>query len=101
MELDLQHYRTWIGREDSASEPVTAELVHRFNTTLDLGHGVPRHGDPVAPMIHFCLAPPAAPTAELGADGHAARGGFLPPVPPAAAHVGGRQSDFRARNPCR
>ncbi|MDR5652132.1 FAS1-like dehydratase domain-containing protein [Ruixingdingia sedimenti] len=80
MTLDIDHLRGWIGREDSAAETVTPELVHRFNATLD------RQGDTapgaVAPLlIHFCLGQPAAPTAGLGEDGHPARGGFLPPVP--------------------
>jgi 3-methylfumaryl-CoA hydratase len=81
VELDLDHYRAWIGREEQASEEVTPELVHRFNATLDLGTDYPRQGDPVAPMIHLCIAPAAAPTAALGPDGHPQRGGFLPPVP--------------------
>ncbi|MEM9106993.1 MAG: MaoC family dehydratase N-terminal domain-containing protein [Pseudomonadota bacterium] len=91
MQLDLDHYRTWIGREESASEQVTPELVNRFNATLDLGRDYPRDGDPVAPMIHFCLAPAAAPDSELGPDGHPARGGFLPPVPlPRRMWAGGK-----------
>jgi 3-methylfumaryl-CoA hydratase len=30
---------------------------------------------------HWCLGQPVFPMAELGPDGHPARGGFLPPVP--------------------
>jgi 3-methylfumaryl-CoA hydratase len=30
--------------------------------------------------IHWCLAPPAVPYDALGADGHPATGGFLPPI---------------------
>ena len=81
MDLDLDHYRTWIGREETASELVTPELVRRFDATLDLGSDDRRPGEPVAIMIHHCLAQEVIPTAELGADGHAVRGGFLPPVP--------------------
>ena len=91
MQLDLEHYRSWIGHEDRASEQVTPQLVNRFNATLDLGSKYPKNGDPVAPMIHFCLAPAAAPGAELGPDGHPARGGFLPPVPlPRRMWAGGK-----------
>ena len=91
MQLDLDQYRTWIGREERASEQVTPELVNRFNATLDLATDHPRQGDPVAPMIHLCLAPVAAPGAELGPDGHPARGGFLPPVPlPRRMWAGGK-----------
>ncbi|MEX3009667.1 MaoC family dehydratase N-terminal domain-containing protein [Hoeflea sp. TYP-13] len=81
MELDLEYYRTWIGREESASELVTPELVQRFNATLDIASGDPQPGDAVAPLIHLCLAPSASPTAELGPDGSAARGEYFPPVP--------------------
>jgi len=79
--LDIAHLRSWIGREDEASEVVTPELVHKFRATLDLPGGKPAPGDPAPPLIHFCLAQPVAPQAELGPDGHPARGGFLPPVP--------------------
>ncbi|MBL4623127.1 MAG: MaoC family dehydratase N-terminal domain-containing protein, partial [Immundisolibacteraceae bacterium] len=44
-----------------------------------------------APLgIHWCLAAPAAPGNNLGADGHPKRGGFLPPVPlPSRMWAGG------------
>lgn len=80
MDLDIEHLRGWIGREESKTEAVSPALFERFNATFgrtgDLAPGAPA---PV--MIHLCLAPPAAPMDELGPDGHPARGGFLPPVP--------------------
>ncbi|MHA7777739.1 HTD2 family dehydratase [Roseibium sp. M-1] len=80
MDLDIPHLRSWIGREDSASEVLSPALVRQFNATFD--HTSGEAGGDIAPLlIHFCLAQPAAPTAGLGQDGHAARGGFLPPVP--------------------
>jgi 3-methylfumaryl-CoA hydratase len=80
MDLDIDHLRDWIGREDSASEILCPTLVRQFNATLDRASGE-APGDAAPLLIHFCLAQPAAPTAGLGPDGHAARGGFLPPVP--------------------
>lgn len=80
MDLDLDHLRTWIGREEIKSEPVTPALVERFNATFGRT-GDTTTGTPAPVMIHFCLAPPAAPAGELGPDGHPLRGGFLPPVP--------------------
>ncbi len=75
-EIDIDHLRGWIGREEVAQELLTDELVRRFRATLGLADegGVPR-------LIHLCLAPPVAEAAKLGPDGHPARGGFLPPVP--------------------
>lgn len=80
MRLDIDHLRGWIGREDHAAEILSSDLVLRFDAMLD------RTSDTapgtVAPrMIHYCLCQPVAPTAQLGEDGHPARGGFLPPVP--------------------
>lgn len=97
--LDIDHLRSWIGREEEASEVVTPHLVRKFKATLDLPGGEPAPGDPAPRLIHFCLAQPAAPQAELGPDGHPARGGFLPPVPlPRRMWAGGEfrfQHDIR------
>ncbi|MGI6246778.1 MAG: FAS1-like dehydratase domain-containing protein [Pseudochelatococcus sp.] len=80
MDVDIAHLREWIGREESASEEVTPALVRRFNATLDLaGASAPGASAPL--LIHLCLGQPAVDGAELGPDGHPARGGFLPPVP--------------------
>jgi len=80
MELDLDHLRGWIGHEDQNSEMLTQTSVDRFNATFNR----PSSRDEAAHLpllLHFCLAQPIVPTAELGTDGHPARGGFLPPVP--------------------
>lgn len=80
MSLDIDHLRGWIGREDSASEILSPALIRQFNATFDWSSGE-APGDVAPLLIHFCLAQPTVPTTELGPDGHAARGGFLPPVP--------------------
>ena len=77
MDIDIAHLRQWIGREESHSEALTPARVAQFNATFD------READPEADaplLIHLCLALPAGSTGALGPDGHAARGGFLPPV---------------------
>lgn len=80
MHLDLDHLMKWIGREEHTGETLTQALVTRFNATFDRSSAIEEGSD--APMlIHFCLGQPTVLTAELGPDGHPARGGFLPPVP--------------------
>jgi 3-methylfumaryl-CoA hydratase len=79
--LDVESFRKWIGQEESAADIVTAELVKRFRATFDRTVDNSQSPDVVPLAIHWCLAPAAAPTAELGADGHPRRGGFLPPIP--------------------
>ncbi|MFN3854538.1 MAG: MaoC family dehydratase N-terminal domain-containing protein [Phreatobacter sp.] len=80
-DIDLDHLRSWIGREESADDLVTTDLARKYHAMFDMAGPPPGPGDIVPRLIHFCLAQPAAPTSALGPDGHAARGGFLPPVP--------------------
>lgn len=77
---DEAKLRGWIGRSDEAEDGVTQRLLDGFRATFE-PHLAPM-GEAQAPLgLHWCLAPPAVPMAELGPDGHPVRGGFLPPVP--------------------
>ena len=79
-DIDQAHLRSWIGRIEEAEDVVTPRLVTEFRATLEFHLAPVAEGD--APLaLHWCLAPPAAPAADLGPDGHPTRGGFLPPVP--------------------
>jgi 3-methylfumaryl-CoA hydratase len=92
---DLDHLRQWIGRSTEASDIVTAQLVKGLRATLFLPVGEPRTGDAAPFTVHWCLAPAVVPASELGADGHPARGGFLPPVPlPRRMWAGGELEFF-------
>jgi 3-methylfumaryl-CoA hydratase len=79
--IDVAHLRTWIGREERASEILTAAHVDQFNATFNIDAGPARNGEVAPRLLHWCLTQPAAPTSALGPDGHPQRGGFLPPVP--------------------
>jgi 3-methylfumaryl-CoA hydratase len=78
---DLDHLRQWIGRTSEATDVVTAQLVRGLRATLFMEIGDPKAGDASPFTTHWCLGQPVFPMAELGPDGHPARGGFLPPVP--------------------
>ncbi len=79
--LDVAHLRSWIGREEAASDTISIDLVRKFDATLDRPASLPFDGEAAPLLIHYCLAQPAAPTGLLGEDGHPQRGGFLPLVP--------------------
>jgi len=66
----------WIGKSETRSDVITPGLLRRFCATLDrpVTAEVPQG-------LHWCLCLPDAATAELGPDGHPAKGGFLPPIP--------------------
>lgn len=78
--LDEAALSGWIGRSTEATDSPTPRLADEYRVALD-PHLAP-HAEGEAPLaLHWCLAPPMTPMAEVGPDGHAARGGFLPPVP--------------------
>lgn len=79
-------YTDWIGREERATDLLTPATLARYRATLDR--------EPTAeapPLAHWLCFLPATPAAGLGDDGHAKRGGFLPPVAlPRRMWAGGR-----------
>jgi 3-methylfumaryl-CoA hydratase len=79
--IEMDHLKSWIGREDVATDVVGEDLARKYHAMFDAPGGPPGIGAAAPRLIHFCLAQPAVPTAGLGPDGHPTRGGFLPPVP--------------------
>lgn len=79
--IDIDHLKSWIGREEEAVDRIDARLVRSLRATLGEEPGDPVPGDEAPPCAHWCLAPPIVANDRTGPDGHPARGGFLPPVP--------------------
>ncbi len=91
--LDIAHLKSWIGREESVTDTVTPVPVAALSATLDRDDPAPRAGDPLPPLWHWLYFLPLHRQSEIGPDGHAKRGGFLPPVPlPRRMWAGGRLS---------
>ena len=72
-DVDIDHLRSWIGREETASEGLSPTLVKQFCTTLGAELA---EGDIAPQVIHFCLTQPAAPMDALGRDGKPPRAGI-------------------------
>ncbi len=72
--------RGWVGKTQRASDWVTPSRVAAWHATLDHAAAPPSEGDPAPLGLHWTLAPAIARESELGPDGHARRGVFLPPV---------------------
>jgi 3-methylfumaryl-CoA hydratase len=91
MTLDEADLRGWIGREEAIRDVVTAAPVAALAATLDRDDPAPRNGDVLPPLWHWLYFLPRPRQSEIGPDGHAMRGGFLPPVPlPRRMWAGGR-----------
>jgi 3-methylfumaryl-CoA hydratase len=95
-ELDVDHLRSWIGRQETLHDRVTRFPVAALSATLDRDDAPPAGGDELPPLWHWLYFLPTAPQSTLGPDGHPARGGFLPPVPlPRRMWAGGRLTFHR------
>jgi len=77
-DIDIDHLQNWVGKTETGRDIITPELLRRFHALLD---GLVEPASPMPLGLHWCLAQPAQPAANLGPDGHPAKGGFLPPVP--------------------
>lgn len=73
-------FSAWIGRADMASDIISPRQARQMAATLEVG-GSFADGDPLPALWHWMGWTPEAAMAELGPDGHPAKGGFLPPVP--------------------
>ena len=88
--------RAWIGRSETVARP----------DRRDAGEGADGHARPpgrrrarrhaLPPLWHWLYFLPLHRQSEIGADGHAKRGGFLPPVPLPRRMWAGSQFEFRA-----
>ncbi|HYD75590.1 FAS1-like dehydratase domain-containing protein [Ramlibacter sp.] len=87
----LAHLQTWVGRTETVHDHVTATPMKAMSATLDLPPADVPAGTPLPPLWHWLYFLPLYQHSELGADGHARLGGFLPPVPlPRRMWAGGR-----------
>ena len=97
----LAHLQSWSGKIETLNDVVTAAPVRGFSATLDRDDPAPVAGTALPPLWHWLYFLPQHQHSELGPDGHARLGGFLPPVPlPRRMWAGGRLQ-WVAENPLR
>lgn len=77
----LAQLQAWQGRSETARDDITAAPLRGLSATLDREDPPLSHGSELPPLWHWLFFLPQHRQSEIGADGHAARGGFLPPVP--------------------
>ena len=91
----------WLGRSESGDDVVTATPFAAMAATLDWpmppGGYRPAPGTPLPALWHWLYFLPIHAQSQMGPDGHAKRGGFMPPVPlPRRMWAG---SDFEFHQP--
>ena len=87
----VAHLQAWVGRTDTLTDELNATPVRGLSATLDREDPAPGPGTVLPPLWHWLYFLPQHRQSEIGPDGHAKRGGFLPPVPlPRRMWAGGR-----------
>ena len=86
----------WIGKQERADDEVTLPAVRRLAALLDSPQEF-RRGDAIPGGWYCILFNPTTGQSGLGADGHPAKGQFLPPVPLPRRMFAGRRISFHER----
>lgn len=76
--LDLQD---WVGRQEVCHVDITAIQAQSMAAILDWENTTQLTGQNLPAPWHWLYFLPTPKSSELDVDGHARRGGFLPPVP--------------------
>ena len=96
MTQNLEELKKWIGEKETDVDYVTIPSVYRLSATLDRDDPMPKFGDPLPIGWHQLLFPRIVRHSQVGADGHPARGDFLPPVPLPRRMFAGKRNTFHA-----
>ena len=96
MEASSNELNAWIGRSETLHDTIVATPVMALTATLDHPATPVDTGTALPPLWHWLYFLPMHRQSEIGPDGHAKRGGFLPPVPLPRRMWAGSQFEFRA-----
>jgi 3-methylfumaryl-CoA hydratase len=86
--------KDWIGRTETVDDTITATPYAALSATLDRDALRPEPGTALPALWHWLYFLPLHRHSEIGPDGHAKRGGFLPPVPLPRRMWAGSQFQF-------
>ncbi len=71
----------WIGKQEFANDVISLTPLKALSATLDVEHIELEERSKIRGLWHWLYFLPMHHQKEIGKDGHARRGGFLPPVP--------------------
>lgn len=80
MNIDIEHLREWVGREQVAEQTIEPFPADALSGLLDRS-APPAVGEALPLPWHWLYFLETPARAATGIDGHPQRGGFLPPVP--------------------
>jgi 3-methylfumaryl-CoA hydratase len=92
--LEGSTYRDWVGRAETRRDVITAAPLVALSALLDRDDRPPAVGDAAPPLAHWLYFLPSYRQSDAGPDGHALKGGFLPPIPLPRRMWGGSRLEF-------
>jgi 3-methylfumaryl-CoA hydratase len=78
---NLDEMKQWLGKVERTADEISLFPLRALAATLDCGNPPFERGDSIPPCAHWLYFLPQHRLSDVGPDGHARRGGFLPPVP--------------------
>ncbi len=78
---NLDELKLWLGKAERRTEELSPSPLRALAATLDHEDSAAQPGDTIPPCWHWLYFLPVHRQSEIGPDGHAQRGAFLPPVP--------------------
>jgi 3-methylfumaryl-CoA hydratase len=96
LNLQASELHAWVGRTQTVHDTIGPTPVIALAATLDRPAAPVEAGMALPPLWHWLYFLPMHRQSEIGPDGHARRGGFLPPVPLPRRMWAGSQFEFRA-----
>ena len=97
----VQHLQSWVDKTETLHDTISPAPVRGYSVTLDRDDPLPERGGVVPPLGHWFYFLPQHLQREIGPDGHAKRGGFLPPVPLPRRMWAGSRLNWEVHNPLR
>ena len=73
-------YAPWDRRQETRKDKLTATPLAALAALLDHDDPEPKAGDAAAPLAHYLYFLPIYRESDVGPDGHALKGSFMPPV---------------------
>lgn len=94
MAENLQSYKSFIGKSETATDVVTASAMVKFAATLGLEDPPLGKGSPIPPGWYGGFFPASHRPDKMRTDGQASGGGIAPPIPLPRRRIGGTRVAF-------
>lgn len=94
MSITRDSLQQWLGKQEMVTDVITPTPYAALSALFDRDAVRPPAGTPLPALWHWLYFLPLVGQSEIGPDGHAKRGGFLPPVPLPRRMWAGSQLEF-------